>query len=58
MVRKIYVDVGKQGERGEAKVNSGQTRLRTRWRGDERKKKSEKKREGGRSLNLPYHLYN
>jgi hypothetical protein len=40
------------------KINSGQTRLRTRWRGDERKKKSEKKREGGRSLNLPYHLYN
>ena len=25
--------VGKQGERGEAKVSSGQTRLRTRWRG-------------------------
>jgi hypothetical protein len=25
--------VGKQGERGEAKVSSGQTRLRTQWRG-------------------------
>ena len=25
--------VGKQGERGEAKVSSGQTRLGTRWRG-------------------------
>jgi hypothetical protein len=25
--------VGKQGERGEARVNSVQTRLRTRWRG-------------------------
>jgi hypothetical protein len=27
------LSVGKQGERGEAKVSSGQTRLRTRWRG-------------------------
>ncbi len=25
--------VGKQGECGEAKISSGQTRLRTRWRG-------------------------
>ncbi len=29
----ILTFVGKQGERSEAKVSSGQTKLRTRWRG-------------------------
>jgi hypothetical protein len=43
LVQKIYVDVGKQGECGEAKVNSGQSgeemkerrRARTRERGED-----------------------
>ncbi len=38
--------VGKQGERGEAKVSSGQTRLRTRWRGV-KERRSVRTRESG-----------
>jgi hypothetical protein len=39
--------VGKQGERGEAKVSSGQTRLRTRWRGRVKERRSVTTRERG-----------
>ncbi len=49
MLHHWYSAVGKQGERGEAKVSSGQTRLRlrTRWRGVKKERRSVSTRERG-----------
>ena len=49
--------VGKQGERGEAKLSTRQTRLETRWREMKEIEKSETRERRGRTLNLPLHTY-
>ena len=49
--------VGKQGERGEAKLSTRQTRLETRWREMKEIEKSETREGRGRTLSLPLHTY-
>ena len=49
--------VGKQGERGEAKLSMRQTRLETRWREMKEIEKSETRERRGRALSLPLHTY-
>ncbi len=49
--------VGKQGERGEAKLSTRQTRLETRWREMKEIEKSETRERRERTLNLPLHTY-
>ena len=51
-----WIGVGKQGERGEAKLSTRQTRLETQWREMKEIEKSETRERRGRSLNLPFHL--